>query len=373
MNQSTLLVLVTIAVIVFGGCGQQKQEVNRKEKARAQTATQKKSNELILTRQQVKSVEIMIERAEVKSVPVPLTLSGKITLNERLTAHITARVTGRVEKVHRVVGDHVKRGEPVVELYSQEFLTMQSEFIQAEERVKRMNQNQTDFGTAQSIYHSAKKKLQILGLTDSEIETLADGHNPLTLLPVRAPFDGSLLVGEAHLGTFVQVGAEFFTISDLRMPWVIADVFERDIPLVTEGLPGEVIVTPYPTEKFKANLTTIIDMVDEKSRTVKVRFDVVNRNEKLKPEMFASIILNVIFGGKNIKVPSSAVLENRDQRYVFVALNDTTFEQRPVKIGTETKTYTEVLDGLSPGELVVSKGTFFLKSEMGKSMFMEEE
>jgi membrane fusion protein, copper/silver efflux system len=373
MERFTLSVLVSIATTLFGGCGQPEQKVDTTDKPPTQVETQKKSNEVILTRQQVNSVTIMTEKAEAKSVPAPLTLSGKVAVNERLTALVTARVTGRVERVHRVAGDHAKRGEPVVELYSQEFLTMQSEFIQAEERVKRMNRNQSDYGTAQAIYQSARKKLQILGMADSEIETLADGHNPLTLLSVRAPFDGSLLVGEAHLGTFVQVGAEFFTISDLRIPWVVADVFERDIPLVSEGLPCEVIVTPYPAEMFKGKLRTILDMVDEKSRTVKVRFDVENRNDKLKPGMFATIILNVIFGGKNIKVPSSAVLENKGQRYVFVAINDTTFVQRPVKIGGETKTYTEVLDGLRPGELVVSKGAFFLKSEMGKSVFMEEE
>ncbi|MBI5463916.1 MAG: efflux RND transporter periplasmic adaptor subunit, partial [Ignavibacteriales bacterium] len=263
--------------------------------------------------------------------------------------------------------------------YSQEFLTMQSEFVQSEERFKRMTAEQTEYGTAKAIYESAKRKLQIVGLRDNEINTLADGHVPMAYLPVRAPFGGTLIAGEAKQGEAVQVGAEFFTIANLSKLWVIADVFEHDLPLVREGMQGDVVVAPYPSEKFPGRLTTIYDMVDSKSRTIKTRFDVENRQGKLKPEMFATVNVHALFGrrldslrGKSLKVPSLAVMDNKNEKYVFVAVNDTTFEQRSVKIGFETQLYTEILGGLKPGERVVTKGTFFLKSEMGKSMFTEE-
>ncbi|MEW6512027.1 MAG: efflux RND transporter periplasmic adaptor subunit [Bacteroidota bacterium] len=369
MNSFVGCMLGCALLFFLGACSEQQ----RAENNAAEAPIQRIPGTLTLTRQQTQSADIGMDTAMTSPVSAPLTLSGRVALNERLSAHITARVRGRVEQVHSVAGDHVKKGEPVVELYSQEFLTMQAEFIQAEERLKRVTPGHSDYSTAQAIYHSARKKLQIVGVTDAEIDALAEGHRTLTLLPVRAPFDGALLTGEAHLGAFVDLGTEFFTIANLQTPWVIADVVEHDLPLVSEGLWGDVIAGPYPQERFKGRLTSIIDLVDEKSRTVKVRFEVQNRNEKLKPGMFATVVLRIRFGGNNIKIPSSAVMENKETRYVFVALNDTAFEQRPIRIGTETKAFTEVVSGLIRGERVVSRGTFFLKSELGRSAFAEEE
>jgi len=363
---TTLLVVFSI----LAGCGNSSEDENTDYPERTHSDEQ---TTLVMTKHQLEHIQFATEKAEVKSVDVPLSLPARVALNERTTAHITARVSGRVETVHRVAGDRVRKGTLLLELFSQEFLTMQSEFVSAEERFKRVPETDPDHGTAKAIYESARKKLQIVGLTDEEIVGLADRHNPLTLLPVRAPFDGTLLQGNVRLGEFVQLGTEFFTLANLQKLWVIADVFEHDLPLIDEGLAGEVTVTPYPTEKFPAILTTIYDIVDERSRTVKTRFDVDNRSGMLKPEMFATVNVYARFGGKTLKVPSSAVMENKGNPYVFVALNDTTFEQRGVKVGFETRSYTEILEGLKSGEVVVSKGTFYLKSELAKSTFAEEE
>lgn len=366
----SIIMLTVASAFVLSSCQKKTEEEHTGYPERSHSD---EAPHLVMTRHQLEHIQFAVEKAEVKTVEVPLSLPARIALNERATAHITARVAGRVEAVHRVGGERVRKGEVLLEIFSQEFLSMQSEFIQAEERFKRTAANDPDHGTAKAIYESARKKLKIVGLTDEEIDRLADQHNPLTLLPVRSPLDGTLLQGEVRVGEFVQVGTEFFTVADLRRLWVIADVFEHDIPLIREGLVGEVTVAPYPSEKFPAVLTTIYDIVDEKSRTVKTRFEVDNRGAKLKPEMFATVRVNATFGGKSLKVPSSAVMDTRGNAYVFVAVNDTTFEQRRVKVGFETKTYTEILEGLAPGEPVVSKGTFYLKSELAKSTFVEEE
>lgn len=328
---------------------------------------------LVLTKHQLEHIEFALEAAETKSVTVPLALPARVALNDRATAHITARVVGRIEKVHKVINDRVRQDDILVELYSQEFLSMQSEFVQAEERFKTMTAEQPDYGTAKAIYESAKRKLQVVGLTGQEIAALADSHVPLAYLPVRAPFDGTLIAGETKQGESIQVGADLFTIANLSNLWVIADVFEHDLSLVREGMHGDVVVAPYPVEKFPGRLATVYDMVDAKSRTIKTRFEVANRQGRLKPEMFATVHVRALFGGKSLKVPSLAVMDGRNEKYVFVAVNDTTFEQRLVKIGFETQVYTEILEGLMPGERVVTKGTFYLKSERAKKTFVEED
>jgi len=366
-------VVVTLIVLSFAlaGCGKTEKEQEQVE------YPERKHGEgepmLVLTKHQLEHIEFAVEAAEEKAVTIPLALPGRVALNDRATAHITARVGGRIEKVHKVINDRVAQDEVIIELYSQEFLTMQAEFIQSEERFKRMAAEQPDYGTAKAIYESSRRKLLIVGLGDNEINTLADGHVPMVYLPVRAPFGGTLITGEVRQGEVVQVGTDFFTIANLSKLWVIADVFEHDLPLVREGIQGEVVVAPYPTEKFPGRLTTIYDMVDSKTRTIKTRFEVENRQGKLKPEMFATVNVRALFGGKSLKVPSLAIMDNKNEKYVFVAVNDTTFEQRAVTIGFETQIYTEILGGLKPGERVVTIGTFYLKSERAKETFVEEE
>jgi len=357
--------------LVLAACG--KTENSQEEAQYPERKHGEGESTLVLTKHQLEHIEFAVEAAEEKAVTIPLALPGRVALNDRATAHITARVVGRIETVRKVINDRVSAGEIILELYSQEFLTMQSEFVQSEERFKRMTAEQTEYGTAKAIYESAKQKLHIVGLNEKEIDTLADSHAPLACLPVRAPFAGTLIAGEVRQGEVVQVGTDFFTIANLSKLWVIADVFEHDLPLVREGIQGEIVVAPYPTEKFPGRLTTIYDMVDAKSRTIKTRFDVDNRGGKLKPEMFATVNVRALFGGRSLKVPSLAVMDSKNEKYVFVAVNDTTFEQRPVKIGFETQVYTEVLRGLKPGERVVTKGTFYLKSERAKETFVEEE
>ncbi len=328
---------------------------------------------LAFTKHQLDHINLQIAEVELKPVEMNLQFSGRAALNERTTAHITSRVKGRVEKVYSVVADKVKKDQTLLEIYSQEFIASQSEFIQAEERLKRLKQNDPDFGTAHSIYESAKTKLEVIGLTNDDIENLAEFHKPYQYLKVLAPFDGTLLSGEIRQGEFVDIGREFFLIANLSTIWVLADVFEKDMLFLKEGMQGEIIVPSYPTDKFFGKVVRIYDIVDPASRTIKVRFEANNQQLKLKPEMFVNVNVKGAFNGTHLKILSSSVLKEGENYYVFTALTDTTFEKKEIKIGIETKEYTEVIKGLKSGDKVASSGTFYLKSELAKSTFVEDE
>jgi RND family efflux transporter MFP subunit len=366
-----LLLLIALSSVLIG-CGNNTEEHHEHEEYPERTHSDEKS-ELILTSHQLEHIDLEIQTAEAKEVDVPLVLSGRIALNEALTAHITSRVKGRIEKVHTLVSDRVNKDEILLELYSQEFLAIQSEFIQAEERFKRIKENDPEKVTAKSIYESAQKKLEVVGLNEIEIQQLADNHTPLTLLPVRAPFAGTLLSGEARLGKFVDVGQDFFLLANLQNLWVLADVFEKDLPLIREGITGEVVPAAYSNEVYKARLTRIYDIVEPSSRTIKARFEVSNHSNKLKPEMFVTVKVSSKLGGLNPKVPSTSIMKEKNGAYVFVAMNDTSFQRREINLGKETKDYTEILEGLKAGEKVVTRGTFYLKSELAKETFMEDD
>jgi RND family efflux transporter MFP subunit len=130
-----------------------------------------------------------------------------------------------------------------------------------------------------------------------------------------------------------------------------------------------VTVSAYSGIKFNGKLTTLYDVVDEKTRTVKARIEVENKKGLLKPEMFATVDIISSSGKARLIIPASALLGETGSQYVFTVINDTTFEQRPVRVGATTKDYAEVISGLNEGGRVVIQGGFFLKSELAKSAF----
>jgi RND family efflux transporter MFP subunit len=368
MNRILKFSFVFFAFALFA-CSKQKAEDHPHESAQAH---EENATMVTLTKHQL--FHIRLETAEVaeSSVPIPLTLTGKVMLNERRRAQITARLAGRVEKVTAFAGDRVAAGQVLAQIFSQEFLAMQMEYWQAIERAQRLGNESADQATAKTILLSARRKLEVAGLSETDLRQLETVKEPMGFLPVRAPFSGAVLNTEVMQGQFVELGAHLFEIADLSTLWVLADIYEQDLPRVHKGMKAQIEVTPYPHEMFAATLTEIFDVVDAQTRTVKARLEAQNSQGKLKPEMFASVHLTTELGGSTIKVPASAILGETEKHFVFVAVNDSTFEKREVRTGVETRDIVEVLDGLATGERIVVRGGFFLKSELAKETFGEE-
>ncbi len=365
MNRYILLLFA----VTLAACAKQKTDEHLHEAAENHEA-----NATVVTLTKHQLFHIHLETAEVteSSVPIPLTLTGKVMLNERRRAAITARLAGRVEKVTAFAGDRVSAGQALAEVFSQDFLSLQMEYLQAIERTQRFGNESADQSTAKTILLSARRKLEVAGLSEADLRQLETAKEPLSHLHVYAPFSGAVLSAEVVQGQFVELGAHLFEIADLSTLWILADIYEQDLPRVHKGMKAQIEVTPYPREMFAATLTEIFGVVDAQTRTVKARLEVKNPNGKLKPEMFASVHLTTELGGSTIKVPASAMLGETEKHFVFVALNDSTFEKREVRTGAETREIVEVLDGLATGERIVTRGGFFLKSELAKETFGEE-
>jgi Cu(I)/Ag(I) efflux system membrane fusion protein len=368
MNRKYILLFVAAA---FVACTKPQTDEHPHEAAESHEA-----NAAVVTLTKHQLFHIHLETAEVKEIPhggtIPLTLPGKVMLNERRRAEITARLAGRVEKVSAFAGERVAAGQTLAQIFSQEFLTMQMEYLQAIERAQRFGNDSADQATAKTISLSARKKLEAAGSSEADLRQLETGQEPMSHLPVRAPFSGAVLNAEVVQGQFVELGAHLFEIADLSTLWILADIYEQDLPRVHKGVQAQVEVTPYPREMFPAMLTEIFGVVDAQTRTVKARLEIQNPRGKLKPEMFASVHLMAELGGSTIKVPASAILGETEKHFVFVAVNDSTFEKREVRTGAETREIVEVLDGLATGERIVTRGGFFLKSELAKETFGEE-
>lgn len=314
---------------------------------------------------------IRIDSVRRKSLPVPLTLPGRVTYNEKTRAHVTARVSGRVDTVRAWVNDRVGAGEPLLVLYSQEYQAMQFELLQAARRMDRPRESADDDGSARTIYESARRKLAVAGASEEDIAALERAGVPELYFRIRAPFSGTILASDVRVGSFVRTGDDLLDIADLSTLWVLADAYEKDLSLVREGMPATISITAHPG-RFTGRIASVYSILDEKTRTVKLRVEVANRNGLLKPEMFCSVDVQTAVGSETIKIPESAVLGETERHFVFIALNDTTFEKRDIRTGFETPEIVEVLDGLLEGERIVVKGGFFLKSELAKETFGEE-
>jgi RND family efflux transporter MFP subunit len=246
---------------------------------------------------------------------------------------------------------------------------MQYEALQAFQRLERASGD--DVASAKSIYESIRNKLLITGVNETDVDRLEKTQVPETHFRVRAPFSGTVLRSEVTLGEMMEKGFELFEIADLTTVWVLADIYEKDLSLIQNGMPATVEVVAYP-DQFPGRITTIYSVVDPKSRTVKARVEAPNTEGKLKPEMFCTVNVQTAMGDETIKIPSSALLGETEDHFVFVATSDTTFQRRDIRTGAERRDLTEVLDGLIEGESIVVKGGFFLKSELAKETFAEE-
>jgi Cu(I)/Ag(I) efflux system membrane fusion protein len=276
-----------------------------------------------------------------------------------------------MDSVYKFTNDHVTAGDILGKLFSQEYLSMQSEYLQASARLKRAQQSSVDEqSTATSIYRSARQRLIVIGLGEEELNSLESSRTPNTYLDIRAPLSGTILEDKVHRGESVTVGSDLFEIADLSTLWVLADVYEKDLHSIKQGMNVLIDVSAYP-ESFEGVIKVVYNVADEKTRTVKTRIEVNNRSHKLKPQMFCTVRVNTHVGNESIAIPASALLGDAEENFVFIAKNDSTFEKRDVRIGTTTHDFVQVLDGLLVGEKIVARGGFFLKSELGKESYGE--
>ena len=369
MNMKWILPGILAALIVCAGCG--KEAENEAEVTHESHAESGEETIVKLDAHKVFHAGLRVDSVRKKSVPIPLSLPGRVTFNEKRRAHITARLGGRVDSIRVYENDRVEEGQSLLVLYSQEYQSIQFEYLQAFQRSQRSGEAGETDQTAASILESARRKLVVVGASGEEIQRLEASRTPDTHFRVRAPFEGTILEATARVGSVVRTGDDLFDIADLSTLWILADVYEKDLPLVRIGMPATITTTAYP-DPIVGRIASVYSVVDEKTRTVKIRVEVSNKNGTLKPEMYCTVDVQTALGSETIKIPESAVLGETEHHFVFVALNDTTFERRDIRTGIETREFVEVLDGLLVGEMIVVKGGFFLKSELAKETFGEE-
>ena len=290
---------------------------------------------------------------------------GKVTYDETRVAHVHTRVEGWIEKVLvDFTGDIVRKGQPMLTIYSPEMLASQQELLLAARARDLMRDNPLASAAqhGESLFEAAKRRLTLWQLSDEQIEEVLRTGKPIPNITLSAPTGGFVTERNAFPNQKVTPDSDLYTITDLSRIWIVADVFESDVTAIKVGDPALVSFPNASAPSIGAHVNYIQPQVDPITRTLKVRLDANNPGLRMKPDMY----VNVEFGvatAKRLVVPADAVLDSGDRQTVFVDLGDGYLEPRQVVAGERSGNRTVITSGLHQGERVVSSGTFLIDSE----------
>ncbi|MFC1563953.1 efflux RND transporter periplasmic adaptor subunit [candidate division KSB1 bacterium] len=329
----------------------------------------------------LKTVEVLVTDID-ESFPVP----GKIISNEDSEVHVSTLIPARVGELMAKWGDTVRKGQPLVCIESIDLGRRRADHEKARavlelaeteyNRYMRLYEQQA-VSQRQMLEAEAKKReaeinveytmkmLRLTGLSEADIISPPEEHQVIGGCSVHlvSPIDGEIIERNVIKGEQVEPGDCLFRILDISSVWIEADIFEKDISRIVKGGRIKIRVPAYPDRVFTGKIFYIGGILDEKTRTVKVRSEVENREKLLKPGMYASI--DIVTGEKTnvTAVPEAAIMSEDNQYYVFVQEGDS-FHRHPVTIGSRGGGLAEVLTGVHPGDHVVVQGNYQLKSRM---------
>jgi membrane fusion protein, copper/silver efflux system len=212
------------------------------------------------------------------------------------------------------------------------------------------------------LAESARRRLKLWDIDEAQIKALEESREPRKTLTLYSPFSGYVLEKMVNKGQFVDAGMTLYKIADLSVVWLIADLYESELPAVRLGQPASIRMSYYPGETFRGKAIYIYPVLDPQTRTGKVRFELANPHGKLKPEMFADLEIAVRLGEK-LALPEGAVIDTGVRKVVIVDRGAGYFEPREVRLGAKAGDHFEVIEGVKKGERVVTSANFLIDSE----------
>lgn len=313
---------------------------------------------------------------EAKDIPA-MVLTGKVAFDENHTQRVASPVDGRATKLLVEPGDKVKVGQALIELSSPNVGQIQADLQKSlqdlsvtERAVERVHKLQVDGAVsakevAQVEADHRKAKADVASVSSRLKSLNITSTDPSVGLALRGQLAGTVVDRNVLLGQEVRADAAvpLMTISNLEVVWVLGDVYEQDIALVKQGTAVSVTVAGYPGVTFPGTVAHLNDVVDPVTHTVKLRCVVPNPEGRLKPEMFAKILLHDV-GEMRVVIPSRALLNDTQPPRVVLALEGNTFKLHKVEVGPEVAGRVRVLSGLKPGDKIVTDGAIFLKQEI---------
>jgi membrane fusion protein, heavy metal efflux system len=373
---SNFLALV-LACLVFSACGQGEQPTV----SNAATTPPQMAGPAVESHPRVETALV-----EFGSGAHDLTLIGKVVYGEDRYSRISSPLQGRVLEVRAHLGDRVQAGSVLLVLDSQEIAQAYSEYVKEDSdlqfatrarelakdlyeskalALKDLKQAENELIKARAEFRRAKERLLSLRIPAQELDKPLDRQKITSRFEMKSPLTGIVVERNVTPGQSIggDSGQVVFTVADLDMLQVVADVYERDLALVKEGQSAKVSVEAYPDVNFPSTVASIGDVVDPTSRTIKLRAWVNNKDHRLKPEMFARLHIQVGESMPLLIIPREAVLEVDGKQFVYVVEGADRYVKREVKVSTISPDQVRVLEGLTSGQRIVTKGAVLIQGQ----------
>ena len=322
-------------------------------------------NTLNVGLERLQSIGVKFEEAERRPMEKKIRTVGRVEVDERRLAHVNIKVEGWIEDLFvSTTGEHVKKGQVLFTLYSPELVATQEEYLLALQSANVLGKSEFPEVArgARTLLDVSRRRLRLWDIEDYHLRDLERTGTVLKSLPIHAPLSGTVINKTALAGMHVNAGDQLYIIADLTKIWVIADIYEYELPLIRLGQTATVGLSYAPRARFEGRIDFIYPTVDPQTRTAKVRFELDNPDEALKPGMFANVELVVPLGTR-LAVSKDAVLESGERQVIFIHLGGGRLEWRNVKTGLRSGGRVEILEGLHEGEHIVTSANFLLDSE----------
>ncbi len=309
-------------------------------------------------------IGVTTAKVEKRTIGGAIETNGVVAEDEGRLNAVNAKFAGYIERlfVDRT-GQPVRRGQPLLMVYSPDLVATERELLLALENVRRLSSGSPQAASdASALLSATRQRLRLWDIPASEIDRIEKSGEVSKTLTLYSPVSGVVLKKDAVAGLAIMPGMPLFTIADLSTVWVLADVYQSEMPMTAPGNSAVISASFLPGETFRGRVDFVYPTLTEETRTVKVRLVIPNPKGLLKPGMFVRVSLS----GKERKVlaiPRSALIDTGERQIAFVEQSAGVYAPRQVETGVQGKVFVEVLSGLSEGEMVVTSANFLIDSE----------
>jgi Cu(I)/Ag(I) efflux system membrane fusion protein len=324
-----------------------------------------RENVIALSPERLQTIGVKFELAKYRPMERSIRTVGQVEVDERRLAHVNIKLEGWIDQLFvNSTGEHVRKGKILFTLYSPDLVATQTEYLLAFKSQQTLGQSTFPevAERAKALLDVTRRRLKLWDITADHIEDLERTGEVQRTLPIHAPLTGTVIKKVALAGMYVKPGDELYTIADLSQIWITADVYEYELPFVKVGQKATVSLSYDPGTVLQGRSAFIYPMLDPQTRTAKVRFELANPGERLKPGMYANVELKSALGTR-LFVPTEAILDSGERQVMFIHLGEGRLEWRTVKVGVRAGEWVEVLEGLQEGEHIVTSANFLIDSE----------
>lgn len=386
-NYYLLIVIILTALSLIGCSDNAEEHTEEHEEAHSDIIT--------LSPESISQIKLQSIAVTLQAFSGTITIPAEVKTNQDNEAQIGSLIQGRVHQVFANVGNYVNAGQILMTVEGLEVGEIKAGYLKAranyeyakanyerqkklfDEKIgsqKSLLESQSEFEKAAAEYRAEDKKIHSVGLSDEDVMKEKDGDEHTSgTLPIKSMINGVVVERNVVIGQLVDATTTAFKIINTGNVWIDGQIYEKDLGKINLNSKAVFVTASDRQSKVEGRIIYLGQTVDDKTRTILIRGDFKNPGNKLKPQMFGELQISLASDAKAILIPEESVVREASESYLFVQTSDTTFERRDVTTGIISDNMVEIKEGINEGEIVVTEGVFYLKSELKKDELGEDE